>query len=379
MAKVNTIVIWGLREWDAPTVGRTRYLAECFAQLGKRTFFVVPPPQHKIPVRHSEFWQFRKKALKSPVRQLNGVTIIHPVPCPLPYAHHYAPLRWLRAIFMGKQLQTFLGSVESTVLIVCDPKEWSLLRWWRSRGGISVYDCEDLMSAFQGAGDRIARDELKAISEASLVTCSSKGLMEHITARFPKKFVILVRNGIHWRRFQQNGETPSILKIIPQPRIGFVGSISYWIDIHLINEVARVRPQWHFVFVGPLKTQWNERPSNVHILPPISPDEVPLYLRGIDVGLVPFVDSPLTRCVNPLKLYEYLACGKPVVATPYGDFEDVEEWVYFGETPDTFAQAIHRALEEDSAVLQRARIQAAKEADWINRTSNFLVELERKV
>jgi len=379
MAKVNAIVIWGLREWNAPTVGRTRYLAECFAQLGKRTFFVVPPPQHKIPVRHREFWQFRKKAYESPIRQLNGVTIVHPIPCPLPYAHHYAPLRWLRATFLGRQLQTFLSNIESAVLIVCDPKEWPLLKWWRSRGGVSVYDCADLMPAFRGAGERIARDEIKAIFEASLVTCSSKGLLEHITTRFPQKPVILVRNGIHWRRFQQNGEIPPTLKVIPQPRIGFVGSISYWIDIRLINEIARMYPQWHFIFIGPLKTQWNEHPLNIHLLPPISPDEVPLYLRGIDVGLVPFVDSPLTRCVNPLKLYEYLACGKPVVATPYGDFEDVKEWVYFGETPETFAQAIHRALEEDSLVLQQARIHVAKEADWLNRTSYLLTELDQRV
>jgi len=109
MAKVNAIVIWGLREWNAPTVGRTRYLAECFAQLGKRTFFVVPPPQHKIPVRHREFWQFRKKAYESPIRQLNGVTIVHPIPCPLPYAHQLHSFALAKSHIFGKTIADAFG------------------------------------------------------------------------------------------------------------------------------------------------------------------------------------------------------------------------------------------------------------------------------
>lgn len=378
MAKIENIIIWGLRDWDAPTVGRPRYLAECFAQMGKRTVFVIPPPQRKIPFRHNDFWRFRRLAKINPVEHRNGVEIFRPLPCPLPYAHHFTPLKLLRAIFIGKQLEVFLKE-STSVLIVWDPKEWLLAQWWKYKGGIAVYDCLDLMSAFQGAGQRIVREERVMVRKVSLITCSAVGLKKHIETLSPKVPIVVVRNGIHWSRFQQRGSPPSTLKEIRRPRIGFIGSISYWIDIELVTEVAKMNPQWQFVFVGPLKTHWKERPANIHLLPPIPQEEVPACLYEFDVGLIPFVDSPLTRCVNPLKLYEYLACGKPVVATPYGDFGEVVSWVYFGDTPHTFAQAIHRALEEDSLSLQKDRTQAAKIADWTERAKVFLTVLEQVV
>ncbi len=212
------------------------------------------------------------------------------------------------------------------------------------------------------------------VASVSMVTCSAKGLVNHIAAMSPKVPIMLVRNGVHWERFQVPHPIPNEVAAVPRPRIGFVGSVSYWVNLELVAQVAELRPEWHFVFVGPQR-QTAKVPPNVHFVPPVSPEEVPGCIQGFNVGLIPFYDTPLTRCVNPVKLYEYLACGKPVVATPYTDLEEAKGLVYLAETPTEFADAIERALSEDSFELQERRRNIAKQGDWANRAKEFLAAL----
>lgn len=374
-----TIVFWGIHSWRHPTAGRIRYFAESAAELYKdlQVVYINPPNQYKIPFRHRDFWCEWYKAKLHPLEMDNGVNLLTIPPCPLPYAHHLTPLRFLRAIYLGKRIWTYLGKgQEFPPLIIGDPKEWPLAHWWKSKGGAVVYDCSDLMPAFHHAGDRVARDERNLAQCASIITCSAQGLVEHIKSIAPDKPVFLIRNGVHWERFQNTYKVPCQLKDIPYPRIGFVGSISYWIDIDLVAEVAKRRSDWHFVLIGPARVSVPQLP-NIHLLPPVPPGEVNCYIHGFNVSIIPFRDMPLTRCVNPLKLYEYLACGKPVVATPYGDFGDVGQWVYFAQNPDEFVTAIHKALCEDTSELHRLRREAARFASWNERTKQLFTIVEK--
>ncbi len=366
------LVIWGTHQWDDPTAGRARYLAECVAKLydNINVIYVNPPIQHKFPLRHCSFWRVWLKSKKAPIINRDGVTILNVAPSPLPYSHHFHPFRLLRGSFIGSQIQRFLDNTLS-VLVITDPKEWPLARWWKVKHNFVVYDCMDLMPAFQNAGDRIAYEERNLISYTSLITCSARGLIDHLRSLVSTQPIVLVRNGVHYERFQGKFLVPECLQSIPRPRIGFIGSISYWVDIDLIATIAYRNPQWHFVLIGPVRVFLPALP-NIHLLPPISPTEIAPYLHGLDVGLVPFRDMPLIRCVNPLKLYEYLACGKPVVATPYGDFEDVQEWVYFAQTPEEFTKKIACALSEDNPSLQEYRRRAARQASWQERSQTFV-------
>ena len=375
MSKI-TLVIWG-GNWTCPTVGRTRYLAESIAELYEdvQVLYVNSPVQRKIPLRHREFWSVLRKVSRTPVEQHNGVIVLNIPPSPLPYAHHFLLFRMWRATFICNRLRHYSGR-DRAVLFIGDPKEWPLARlWWRNEG-IVIYDCYDLMPAFQNSGERIARDEVNLVRFASLVTCSAPGLVDHIKSLAPDKPVFLVRNGVHWERFQGNFPTPPNMSSISHPRIGFIGSISYWVDVELIARTAERRPEWNFLLIGPTRVPVPNLP-NIHLLPPVPPEKVPYYLHNIDVGIIPFHDTPLTRCVNPVKLYEYLACGKPVVATPYGDFGDVEQWIYFARTPEEFVKAIYNALREDCLDLQQQRRNAACHASWRERSKELLKAIQQ--
>jgi glycosyltransferase involved in cell wall biosynthesis len=371
-----TLVIWGIHDWNWPTAGRARYFAESIAKLYKnvQVFYVNPPIQHKVPFHHREFWLTWQRAKRVPIEQHNGVTVLNIPPAPLPYAHHFTVFRLWRAAFIGNRLRRYLDS-DRIVFIVSDPKEWVLAHWWKKKGFIVVYDCADLMPAFQNSGERIALEEARLARFVSLITCSAQGLVEHLKSLAPDKPVKLIRNGVNWDIFQGGFSVPPSLKPIPHPRLGFVGSVSYWVDIELIAQIAKNYPEWNFVFIGPSRVSIPNLP-NIHLLPPVPPEEVPRYVHGFNVGIIPFHNTPLTRCVNPLKLYEYLACGKPVVATPYGDFGDVEQWVYFARTPEEFADAVQRALKDDCPHFQNQRREAARLASWEGRAKQLFTAIQ---
>ncbi|MFA0779671.1 MAG: hypothetical protein RJAPGHWK_001175, partial [Candidatus Fervidibacter sp.] len=157
------------------------------------------------------------------------------------------------------------------------------------------------------------------------------------------------------------------LQMIPTPRIGFVGVIAEWVDIKLLIKIASWRPRWSFVLVGPIKRSiaLPDLPPNIYLLGPKPYDMVPAYLQGIDVAIIPFERTEfITRYVNPIKLYEYLAAGKPVVTTPMGDYDGLETFVHIAETPEAFASAIEVAMKETTPQFKEARWRAILDRSW---------------
>jgi glycosyltransferase involved in cell wall biosynthesis len=154
----------------------------------------------------------------------------------------------------------------------------------------------------------------------------------------------VVGNGVDYdvfarvpRRAREPGATP---------RIGYLGAIAPWFDFDLLFDLARSRPSWEFALVGPVLAGAGpalarlSAMSNVKVHPAVPHDEVPHVLAGFDVGLIPFRRTTLTAAVNPNKLYEYLATGLPVVATPF--------------SPDVVAEKDIVALAPDAAAFVRA-------------------------
>jgi UDP-galactopyranose mutase len=148
---------------------------------------------------------------------------------------------------------------------------------------------------------------------------------------------------------------------IPEPRIGFFGVIDERLDRELLHDVAARCPGWHFVLVGPVaKINPRDLPSlpNIHYLGQKAYAELPRYIAGWDVAILPFARNASTRFISPTKTPEYLAAGKPVVSTsiadvvrPYGD----EKLARIADTPESFIEAIREALsDQPSQWLPRA-------------------------
>jgi glycosyltransferase involved in cell wall biosynthesis len=173
-----------------------------------------------------------------------------------------------------------------------------------------------------------------------------------------------------------DGPVAAELAELPRPIIGYVGQIADKMDYELIGQVARARPDWNLVFVGPVWSSKRERTAalealgNVHFLGARPFDTLVTYLRGFDVCTLPHAITPLTRSMDPIKLYDYLATGKPVVSTPVAGVERFADVVRVADGPEAFLVALEAALSEDGA-LTAQRLAYAQANTWPTRAKEI--------
>ena len=216
-----------------------------------------------------------------------------------------------------------------------------------------VYDCMDELSAFAGAPPEIVELERALLARADLVFTGGVSLFEakrHLHPNvhaFPSSVDVA-----HFARARALRSDPEDQAPLPRPRLGFYGVIDERLDIELIDAVAAMRPDWQLVMVGPvvkIDPAVLPRRSNIHWLGPKLYEELPLYLAGWDVALLPFARNESTRFISPTKTPEYLAAGRPVVSTPITDV--VRSYGEAGlariaETPEDFVVQCEAALRD---------------------------------
>ncbi|HEX8570676.1 MAG TPA: UDP-galactopyranose mutase [Caulobacteraceae bacterium] len=230
-----------------------------------------------------------------------------------------------------------------------------------------VYDAMDELANFKGAPPELLGLERELFSKADVVFTGGYSLWEakreqHANAHpFPSS---VEREHFAQARTLAGDDEPADQSHLPHPRLGFYGVIDERVDFELISAVAAARPDWTLVMVGPVspKVADAELPNapNIHFLGGKSYAELPRYLSGWDVALMPFAINEATRFISPTKTPEYLAGGVPVVSTPikdvirhYGELEAVQ---VVGDA-DAFVSACERALalrEGDGAWLKEA-------------------------
>lgn len=186
-----------------------------------------------------------------------------------------------------------------------------------------VYDCMDELSAFKAASPELKTMEQELMERADVVFAGGQSLFESKKKHHNRTY--LFPSSIDREHF---GRTRSIEKDVaeqehlPRPRLGYFGVIDERLDIELLETVARMRPGWQFIMIGPVvKIDPLSLPSfpNIHYLGGKSYKELPDYIAGWDVALIPFAHNEATRYISPTKTPEYLAAGKPVVSTPIID------------------------------------------------------------
>lgn len=215
-----------------------------------------------------------------------------------------------------------------------------------------VYDCMDELSGFKGAHQKIKEYESELLQRADLVFTGGQSLYDAKRDKHPN--VYLFPSSIdmeHFCKARAELEEPEDQVAIPHPRLGYFGVIDERMDLGLLEAVADSRPAWQIVMVGPfakLDLDRLPRRSNIHYLGKKDYQNLPAYLAGWDVALLPFALNESTRFISPTKTPEYLAGGKPVVSTPirdvvrpYGDLG----LVWIAETAAQFIHAIESALE----------------------------------
>ena len=217
-----------------------------------------------------------------------------------------------------------------------------------------VYDCMDELTGFAGAPPELRSLEQQLFSRCDIVFTGGHSL--HDAKRRHHREVHAVPSSVdvaHFVRARGITREPKDQAPIPRPRLGYCGVIDERIDLDLVREVANARPSWQFVFLGPVtKIDPASLPQgpNFHYLGGRQYDELPAYLSGWDVALLPFAHNDSTRFISPTKTPEYLAAGRRVVSTSVRDVVRMfgnTGFLGFGDTPEEFLAAIEEALGED--------------------------------
>jgi teichuronic acid biosynthesis glycosyltransferase TuaH len=171
---------------------------------------------------------------------------------------------------------------------------------------------------------------------------------------------------------------PVSLQDLKKPIIGYVGAlISSRLDLALIIEIAKLRSDWNFVFIGPTDREFESsqlyKLPNVLYLGKIHAKEIPSYISAFDVCINPQIINEITDGNFPLKIVEYLALGKPTIATSTRTMKEIfSEFTYLGFGSDEYIQLIELALKEDSEILREKRRLFAREFGWDRIADNLL-------
>jgi UDP-galactopyranose mutase len=232
---------------------------------------------------------------------------------------------------------------------------------------LTVFDCMDELSLFKGAPQEMKDREAELLRRSQIVFTGGQSLYEAKLGRHENLHVFpsSIEYG-HFAQARSPQTEPADQAGIPHPRIGFCGVIDERMDIELLGAMARLRPDYHFVMIGPvvkIDEAMLPRLENVHYLGGKSYKELPQYLAGWDAAILPFAHNESTKYISPTKTPEYLAAGKPVVSTsitdvvrPYG----IQKLVRIADTAEDFVAAIEQALTVDAHDEEwKARVDAA--------------------
>jgi glycosyltransferase involved in cell wall biosynthesis len=279
---------------------------------------------------------------------------------------------------LRRQLARF--GISKPVIWLSLPPDRALIG--RMDESLVIYDCMDRHAEFRKGrrAERVAKEEIHLLEQAGVVLASSADLLDHCFRHNANAY--LVRNGVNpeWlrRRAQESGPGEQLPES-DGPTLGYVGTIGPWLDIELLAQVASQLPSAKVVLVGPVETDLSpvSRFPNVIITGPVPYSAIPGIIDKLDVCLLPFKLNNLTRAVDPIKLYEYAALGKPMVSTPLPEVMDRGDISEVAGRED-FVNAIRGLLSQQPqpAVRQR-RIRFAEDNSWSVRASRILSIIER--
>jgi UDP-galactopyranose mutase len=232
-----------------------------------------------------------------------------------------------------------------------------------------VFDWIDDVRLFAHLSPRVEACLHDLLRTADFVFTSGRRLHDQ-ALRFRKpENVAILSNGVdvpHWRHPPDRQSPPPPMDALPPgPVIGYFGTISHWIDFELVAAVAKARPGWQFVFIGPASQvpgfEKLLEAGNIHWIKEQPYNRLPEFSCFFHAAWLPFRAEGLGATINPVKAYEYLAAGKPVVASPLPDLIDLEPAVALAKSAPEFVEQLTALLEaQDEAVVEQRRVMAQR-------------------
>lgn len=240
-----------------------------------------------------------------------------------------------------------------------------------------VYDCVDSFAAFSWADPQTADWERELLRRADVVITSARTLYQERRKENP--YVYLIPNAADFEHFAKPSDTtePGELRKISHPRLAFIGAIYEWLDLELLAKLAQDHPAWNLVMIGPQQNGLTlPEVSNLHWLGTRDYKLLPWYMQHFEVMLIPFLRNDVTDHANPIKLWEYLATGKPVVATRLPEIPSIPGVIWLCDDSSQFHENCRKALIAVSDPARRAEISnqarnIARINSWNDRCRNI--------
>jgi len=373
------LVLLDAPPWSGPTRFSKHHLASYLARSGARVLY-VEAPLSPLGLRRGRDFVDALRDSRRPPRQVADRLWVRRHFVPVPY--HAASWLTSRRVAnrLGQRLLApklrrdlerlgFLGGARRPIVIAGLPHAVDVLPFVPHQA--LIYHCADDYAHVRGFPSTLPELEADLCQQADLVITTSQTLCER-RARFNPN-THWIPNGADVAHFSKPVAPAADLQTMPHPVLGFVGGLSEWVDLELLRRLATARPDWSFALIGPVgkSAQSIAHLPNVRLLGARAYAAVPRYLAAFDVALIPFKQDPVTYYADPIKAYEYLAAGVPVVATDLPALRRLAYVVRLADSPESFLTQIEAALLEGRDAGRQARQAEAARHSWDDRFAQF--------
>jgi glycosyltransferase involved in cell wall biosynthesis len=294
----------------------------------------------------------------------------------------------INKFFLHRALRRCCSDVMKKIAIVATPGWEPII--CKTEFDLICYDYLDTIEMARAGKhyERIKMNHARMIEKSDFIFVTADRLKEEVLAAgAEEQNVAIVSNGVDVDFFEnaQLSFIPSDYAKKDKKTVGYVGSISYWFDLELVYGAARLLPNVDFVLIGPYdkptRKKIGAKPNNVYFLGTKQYMNVPSYMALFDVALIPFKTGVISDAVDPIKLYEYFALGKPVVSTSMNELKKLNDGflLRIADTEEEFAAAIGFFLASDNEEWQRSRVRLAQENSWSSKAEQILATIMRRL
>lgn len=344
-----------------------------------------PPFTLLAPFKDKSLWKKLFNFRKSQPKPQSNITV-YSLPPILPFFNKFKFINRINqkilSRFINKKIKEH--NFSSPILWCYSPTSCDIID--KIPHSCTVYDCVDRHSGYGGLMNPAVVDEMeiKLCSKSDAVFCTAVGLHQRL---FPhNKNTFMIPNGANYELFSKASEhiepCPKKMQGIKHPILGFVGMLQDCIDYDMIAALAEAHPDYSIVFIGKtlpgVDISALQKYDNIKILGLVEQSQLPYYISQFDICLNTFKKGKLSKDVSPLKFYEYLATGKPIVSTP--EPEQVLEYKDIIEIADNnteFIEKCEKILSENNDNGKEQRMLAGKDASWDSRVAQIIEKLKQ--